>query len=375
MTELEFKQYIETIKDEPAFVELNRFIQFYAYNKNSNLSLFETIKKYLGYNHPRKDTEILFDPDYDYFYSFYEKYRRKDASIVYNEQGEIDLGKTLHLIQPRIVAKHKGDFTDYYLILSDGTIFISKTPLNYRSSYSGVTDSNCKYNAIIATKMAQQLGINTSENFLARLADGQYRVLSKFFLKPNEELIYFYGDEEDHRISIVLKKLEESLLFRKYPKDRIEEIKLYFLKQEFFAKLIGLDDQKADNTGLLSGIDLNGVRTIRITPMFDYDYSFLTAEKSEILRRQADNGETDIESLIEQYKNNPEFMKFVEKSISSFDMRRVYQSIFEEDGLFAFKDFEKNEFFSQVMDFVNNNIARAKAKIRDLQEFNRGEQL
>ena len=68
-------------------------------------------------------------------------------------------------------------------------------------------------------------------------------------------------------------------------------------------------------------------------------------------------------------------MKFVEKSISSFDMRRVYQSIFEEDGLFAFKDFEKNEFFSQVMDFVNNNIARAKAKIRDLQEFNRGEQL
>ena len=373
MTELEFKQYIESIQDEPEFISLNKFIQFSIYSKNGELSMFEAVKEYLKLNHSRRDTDIPFDPDYDHFYNFYEKYKNKDASIVYKAEGEIDLGKTPHLVQPARVAKNKGYFTDNYLILPDGTIFISKIPLNYKSSISLEREPNCRYNTIIATKMAKKLGITTSENFLARLADGQYRTLSKFFLRPNEEFVTFFKDEGNPKISTIYKKLEETLTLRKYPAERIEEIKMEFLKQEFLAKLIGLDDQKADNTGLIAGIDANGERTIRLTPMFDYDYSFLTGEKSDIVRRQADNGKTDIVSLIEQYKDNPDFMQFVKKSLTSFDIKKVYQSLYEEDRLTCFKNYESNGYLCLIMGFVDYNLKRAREKLKELKAHERGE--
>ena len=373
MTDEEFKGYIEEIKDEPDFIKLSKFIQFSVYNTKGNLSLFETIKEYLKYNHSRTDTNEYFVPDYDYFYSFYEKFKTRQNDIKYKEQGEIDLGKTMHLKQPSRAMKNKGNFTDCYMILTDGTIFISKIPLNYKSSQSLIKDKNCKYNTIIATKMAKQLGINTSENYLARQQDGQYRTLSKFFLKPNEEFVTFYEDEENPKISTIFKKLEDSLTLRKYPREKIEGIKLEFLKQEFFAKLIGLDDQKADNTGLIVGTDDENNRSIRLTPMFDYDYSFNIAEETCIMRREADNGKTNIESLIEQYKSYPEFIEFVKTSLSSFDMRRVYQSLYKDEGLEHFNNFEEKEYLCKTMDFVNSNIRRAKETIDRLQENERGE--
>ena len=168
--------------------------------------------------------------------------------------------------------------------------------------------------------------------------------------------------------------MDRTLRLRNYPNDQIEKVKFEFLKQEFLAKLIGLKDQKADNTGIIISI-VDGKRCVRIGPMFDYDFSFKAAEDSILRSRKADNGKADIASLIEQYKDYPGFLDFVKKSVNTLNMENVYKNIYRKHGLKFFENYQDNTVLAKKFtSVVNANLDMARATLYAIENERKGEE-
>ena len=371
MTEEEFNEYFNSIAETKEFHELSEFLKI---DKHQGKTFLDKFKKYLSIQHARRDTREFGVPNYDHFYNFFEAYRKKEFSVVQDEKGLVDLSKTLNMRQPVLYASNKGIFTDSYCIFSDGSIYISKIPLHYLKGKSDVSDPNCIYNPIIATGIAKELGIDTSENVLGRKENGEIRILSKNFLRPEEELITFFEYQEHQKISEVLSSLETNLTLRKYPKEQIEKIKFDYLKQEFLAKVIGLTDQKEDNTTLIISTDENGRKTVRMAPMYDYDFSFHIAEDLGFRILESDNGRTDLVSFIEQYRDYPGFLDFVKKSVNTLDMEKVYKNIYNETGLKFFENSTENPVLKDgYTKFVNSNLYMAKLILKEFEREEMGE--
>lgn len=368
MTVEEFEEYIEGNKTTNEFKELMEWIGI-DYNQN----LTNELVTYLSQSHARRDTKEFFVPDFDHFRNFFECYKKKTFEMVYTENGEIDLSKTPYIKQSYNSKSRRGKFTDRYIMLPDRTVFISKYPLFLKPKYR-VYDSSCQYNGIIATGLANQMGISSSENELAIIENHQTRMLSKFFLQPNEELLCFYENEErddnevNTKISDALKSLDLNLRLRKFSEEDISKAKLEFLKQEFLAKIIGLCDQSNENTGIIVSVDSKNNRQVKLAPMFDYDFSFFIAESFQLTRRVCDNGQTDIGSLIKQYKDYPGYMEFIKRSLSVLDLNKVYDSIYENKHLETFKQPHNNPTLNKFTEFVNKNLALAKSTVRELDE-------
>lgn len=369
MNEEDFKQYLDSIVDTKEFKELDDFLKISEYEGETWL---EKIKIYLGYHHARTDVREFFVPDYMHFLKFFESYKSKELKMVYRPNGFIDLSETPYLAQAPMHAKSMGHYTEAYYIFADGSVYISKYPLYYKSG-SKITDTACIYNAIIGNAIAKHIGIETSENFLGRTNKKQIRVLSKNFLKENEELITFFGEDDQESISKVFSRLDKELTLRKFTKEEIESKKLEFLNQELLAKLIGLKDQSPSNTGLVLRTDGNGKRYIKMAPVFDYDYSFHTAKDTNMLVRKTDDGKEDIGSLILQYRDYPGFIDFVSESIESFAMEDVYKEIYEDKGIKIFENPNESETLNNFTNFVEENVMQAKETLRMVQKDEREE--
>ena len=384
MTAEDFKEYLESIKDTTELQEIENFLKISRQKGEIN---FDKWYNYLRIQHPRTDIREYGIPDYNHFKDFFEAYRKKESRTEFDTRGLIDLSKTLYMRQPVLYASGKGEFTDSYCLFPDRSIYILKIPLHYFPNKSEIVDSACAYNPVIATGIAKELGIETSENILGVRRDGQIRILSKYFLKPNEELVNFYKPEEskefamqgeeiaevDEKISDIFKELDKSLTLRNYPKDQIEKAKLDFLKQEFLAKLIGLNDQKWDNTGLIISNE-GGKRSVHMAPMFDYDFSFQVAEDLDLRVRKADNGKGDIASFIEQYRYYPGFLDFVEKSVNTLDMGKVYNNIYKETGIKYFSNYKENSRLAlKYTNIVNKNLDIAKSLLKTYEREDMGE--
>ena len=382
LTDTEAEKYFNSIVNTDKYKEIDEFIGISRYvgiTKTEDLkrlldelSMFERFKQYLEVFHPRSDTKKSFIPDFEYFKKFFENYKNPDYYNTYTEEGYIDLNNTLFLEQPPLFAKATGWFTDRYILFADGSISILKYPLSYKSAQSEVRDKDCIYCSIVGTGIAKAIGVDTSENTIAKRKDGWLRISSKNFLRHGEELITFLGEGRNLYVSEILEQLDRVEVLRNYPMKEINQVKLDYLKQEFLAKLIGLKDQKADNTGLVTSMGKNG-RHVRIAPMFDYDYSFFIGEKVDLSVNKCDNGREDIASLIIQYKDYPGFINFVKSAVSSLDMNKVYRGIYKDTGLSIFQNPENNTTLKRFSDFVESNLDKARFALDQLFPNERGE--
>ena len=370
MTDKQAEQYLNSIVNTDKFKEIDGFVGISRLLTPD--SMFGKFKKYLGFSHPRSDTKESFIPDYEHFKNFFENYKNGNFRIKYTEDGEVDLKNTLYLEQPPRFARATGFFTDSYILFADGSIAILKYPLNYKSTRSDVSDKDCIYCPIIGTGIAKAIGVDTSENIIAKRKDGQFRILSKNFLIPGEELITFLGEGRNLEISYILEQLDRAEVLRNYPLEEINHVKLDYLKQEFLAKLIGLKDQKADNTGLVTSMSRNG-RHVRLAPMFDYDYSFFISESLNLSVNKCDDGTSSIDSLIKQYKDYPGLIDFVKSAVSSLDMGKVYRGIYNDTGLRVFENPKNNATLKKFSSFVNENLRLAKKALSELVPNERGE--
>jgi len=366
----EFKDYINYIKETNEFKKIAEFTRMT--DANQRLDMFENIKTYLGMYHPRTDCAEFGQPDCVHFMRFFEKYKNNEkANIVLDDNGFIDLKNTLHITQPRRFFGGSGCFLDKQIMLTDGTKYIVKLPLDYKG-YSDVRNRYCMYNSIIASNIAKILEVDTAEYRLGRLNNGQHRVLSKNFLKPNEEFVTFTDNEDT--VSGHLNKMKDALTLRKYSEKEIANCEFEFLKQEFIAKLIGLKDQTPDNSPLIQSIDEEGNKHIKMAPMMDFDYSFhIATHRDDMIVRKCENGKADIDSLIREHKDYPGFDEFVKSSLEKLNMEQIFRNIYEETGLAKFREYENDAEMMNFIKYVEYNVKKAKETVADVYKNERGE--
>ncbi len=364
----EVKEYIDTIKDSERFKKLDEFTRMTRIKKDKDI--YENIIYYVSTYQPQQNTNEFFQPDYAYFMKFLEQYLANEPATMHLQNGYVDLMNTLYLSQPRLFSGHAGNFLDKYMIMTDGSIYISKLPLNYRGN-SGVTNAYCLYCPLIASYIAKHLDIECADVTLAKAHNGYRRILSKNFLRDNEEIVTYTDDEA--LISEHLNKMDEALRIRRFPENDIEKAEFEFIKQEFVSKLIGLKDQKADNSPLIVSTDEDGHRHVRMSPMFDLDYSFHIAKDMNMLVRKCDNGHTDIGSLIKQYIDYPGFKEFAQKSIDILDMKEIFRHVYEDTGIKAFEEYSNDDEMKKFVEFVDGNIQMAKETFSKLLQSERGE--
>lgn len=364
----QFKEYIDKVKNHEKFKELDEFTRMTRIKGNQDI--YENIRDYIKIYHPVHDEIEYFQPDYEYFIKFVESYlNNKPSEISLGDDGYIDLSRTLFLVQPPMFSGNQGNFLDKYMIMTDGSVYISKLPLNYRGN-SGVSNKYCLYCPLIASYIAKSLGVSSADIALAHIHNGS-RILSKNFLIGNEEIVVY--TEDNQTISQQLEKITESLKLRKFDESEIEQVKIEFLKQEFVSKLIGLKDQTADNSPFIVSIDEYGNRHVKMAPMFDLDYCFHIAENIDMIVRKCDNGKEDIGSFIEQYINYPGFEEFLANSLESFDITKVFKQIYEDTGIRDIETYSGNEQMKEFVKFVNKNIEIARNSFDKLHNRERDE--
>ena len=124
----EVKAYIDKIKDSDRFKKLDEFIKMTQIKPNKDM--YENIAYYVSRFHPIRNIKEFFQPDYPYFIKFLEYYLdNQPVQMPLREDGYIDLINTLYLVQPGIFSGNKGNFLDHYMMMTDGSIYISKLPL------------------------------------------------------------------------------------------------------------------------------------------------------------------------------------------------------------------------------------------------------
>ena len=350
----QMKQYVDSIKDNEKFKEVLEFTRLTE--RKPDEDLYENIKDYLSFCHSRKDCKEWFQPDYEYFINFLEHYLQDNpAPEVPTDEGYLDLTKTPHLVKPLRFVASPGNFTDNHIMFTDGSKYVSKMPLTQKGN-SGIRSGYCKYCALIASHIAKTIGVEAAQIKLAINHNG-FKIMSKNFLRQNEELIEYADNQREESISVQLGQMEQALKLRRFSEEEIKTAKFEFLKQEFLAKIIGLRDQTSSNSPIIISVDETGIKHVRMAPMFDFDYSFHIGENAEqLVVRKSDNGRVDIGSLIEQYKDYPGFKEFVKQSIDSIDMARIFRRIYEETGIKMFEDYQNDEGLNKFVSFVNANV-------------------
>jgi len=367
----DIKKYVDSIKDTPKFKKILEFTKMDELGKGKDI--YEKFIYYLKVYHPiiNREKSLKSEPDFEHFKKFYDNFLENSTEIARNENGYVDLSEILYLKKPLFFAK-TGRSVDAYLMLTNGDIYISKKPL-YLLHNAGIDNRYSMYSPLIAANIAKCLDVNTAEISLANGEKG-YRILSKNFLKENEEIVEYGepGDEDDIYISKEMSKIERYLELRKFSKNEIEDTKFEFLKQEFVAKLITLRDQHSNNSPIIVSVDEQGKKHVKMAPMFDYDHCFHISI-SHFKVRKCDNGESTISALIEQYKDYPGFMNFAQKSVNKLDMENVFSSIFKQTGIEKFKDYKNDEEMMKFVSIVNSNLKEARDAIGKMYNDERGE--
>lgn len=367
----DFKEYIEICKNNPKFDEVVDFTKMTQIRKDKDF--YENIKYYLSLYLPKTDIKSSFEPDYDKLIKFLHLcINNKPIEIFKDEKGFIDLDKTLHVIKPPRYCEYKGNCLDSHVMLADGTKFICKKPLSYRGN-SGAYNKNCIFSAFIASNIARNVGVEAAEISLA-YKNKEQKILSKNFLKENEKFVSVLDDVEEQPISVQLSCIEQYMRDNKCSQTEIDKTKFDFIKQEFVSKLIGLKDQTSNNTPLIESINSEGEKHIKLSPMFDLDYSFHIGEGNEDLKiRKCDNGKDDIESLIFEFKDFPGFREFATNCVKNLNMEKILKNIYDETGIVYFKDYANNNDISEFIEFVNKNISLANSAINKVYKSERDE--
>ena len=139
----EVKEYITKIKDSSKFKKLDEFTKMTSLDANKDM--YENLQYYVKIYHPKHNSKKFFEPDYESFIEFLKCYMNNEqAKLFRRDDGYVDLEKTAYLVQPGLVSKNVGNFLDHYMIMTDGSVYISKLPLYYKGN-SGITDTYCLY--------------------------------------------------------------------------------------------------------------------------------------------------------------------------------------------------------------------------------------
>lgn len=238
-------------------------------------------------------------------------------------------------------------------------------------------------NNFLMPVLADVFQLEAAEYYNARFTDkkdkdfnpNQIYLLSPSFLRKNEELVHLANivGEDELQVSKMLEKIEGWLRLRKCPETDIERVKMDFIKQTIFNRYIDFSDEHNLNAGIIVNSDGTVSSKARMAPSYDTDYSAgvynqLGGRIPITFMRSADNGGTDLKSIILQYKDLPWMQQYLKEVISNLNIPEAIEQA-SKNGNLKLSDATVNKYM-RFFDRQNKELRDAyrQAYDRSLEE-------
>lgn len=237
-------------------------------------------------------------------------------------------------------------------------------------------------NNFLMPLLAKPFQIESADYYNARFSNeddkdfdsNQTYLLSPSFVRNNEELVHLANivGENELQVSAMLDKIEKWLKLRKCPQTDIERIKMDFIKQTIFNRYIDFSDEHNLNAGII--IDSDGTQGIRarMAPAYDMDYSagvYNQFGRSAItFMRRADNGGTDLKSMILQFKDLPWMKQYLKEVMESINIPEAIEQA-KQNGNLELSDLAMRK-YTRFFEGQNRELKKVYEQIygRDLED-------
>ncbi len=197
-----------------------------------------------------------------------------------------------------------------------------------------------------------------------RIKSGQEYILTPSFLKNDEELMPFghMGDDKLQDVSIIWKRVEETLISRNIPKDKIKNIRKQYALKSIFGAFVELNDNHNYNDGIIFSTDPSD-RTARLAPAFDLDnamrvYNFGVFGPRYFVKRASDGG-IEVKSMLKEFEHD----------LSEKDLMKLMQALNPESVLRLIKKADERHSLKLTTDIIHHYTKIFEDKYKEMEEF------
>ena len=232
------------------------------------------------------------------------------------------------------------DITNYatcigWIMLPDGSLALLKNSLGDVDRRLNLSDYNiARYNCLLMPELARQFGLESAQYYFAKRVKNRPKTSLKFILttdfrnkEKKEELVEgldILSDDNIFSITEIIEQMEDYLIENGARIEDIEQCKRDFLKQTLFHKFIEHTDENNGNWGIIK----DQYNHFQLAPCYDLDCA-CRIHKTTKKRRQCDNTKTDLQSFIEQYKEESWLPRYLEEVMEHFSLQEAYKKVEE----------------------------------------------
>jgi len=300
----------------------------------------------------------------------------------YIEDGMIDYNLLLPIVEKNRQPTYK--CRGKYLGL-DGNEYIVKDAEGTISGGAART-KDARYARFIPTlayALFKHLGEKSAEFIIACEKIPYYYILSKNFLKSNEEMqnlseeTFEYDNNGNVKQNEILKKIEEIIKGKNLDPEFTEKIcaklKLQYAVQETLKNLICSIDENLGNTSIVTTKNDEGeIEDINISPAYDMDLSFSVGEEnlgdSYRLCRTTKDGKFDLKSIMEEFSEIKGYKEHIQGLAKKFDgnyIDEIFNIAYISSGIDMFKKDKIKEIFGS---FLMKRAALFKQCCKDIMQ-------
>lgn len=264
------------------------------------------------------------------YYKIWDFSQIKKAYDEYCElkgNNAVDIVDRINLVNVTFFQKNNIEnsyFSEFWMVLFDlNEYLLKRIPDNRFFKKKGEADAIS--NAMILPRLIENTGIKSAKYYLVDwiVDDSIQTYIDTFFITPN---FLEKGDELFNLKDIVSSvemdfgkievNLRKELELRHFDIENINSFIEEFRKDIFLNSFIENTDVSLNNISYI----INN-KKIRIAPMYDFD--FCCGVESYVDKKIRINGSTELTSILEHYKNDKNFVKWIEEQILTLDIKSI----------------------------------------------------
>lgn len=242
----------------------------------------------------------------------------------WDEQGKI-------LLDASKCCQSMRDITNYatcigWIMLPDNTLALLKNSLGDIDRRFNLSDYNiAKYNCLVMPEISLEFILTPD----FRDAKNKEELIEGLDILSNDKIFH---------ITEMINQIESYLIENGARIEDIEQCKRDFIKQTLFHKFIEHTDENNGNWGIVR----NKYNRFKLAPCYDLDCA-CRIQKTTKKMRICDNGKTDLQSFVEQYKEENWFREYLEEVMQHISIQEVYERV-EENTKIKIPEPEKNRY-------------------------------
>ena len=360
-------------------------------DRNTNQIKLEKIKEYISENllgKIRGKSAII------KFLTTMHAYKQNNELVRISNKGNYTDGFVdYNLLLPlKDSSKISGFRTSSEVLGEDRNRYILKDAEGLKGITSGMNNAkDAKFNPTIAYAFFKYLGEDCAEFIPALEKQPYFYILSKNFLKKNQEIISLDNEnftskplhiDEEKNIthSSILDAIENHVKEKGFSKEKTieisEKLKLQYVVQETIKSLICNMDENLGNTSFISTKDKEGnIADINISPAYDLDISFALGEEMQKsignvnkINRVTKDGKNDLKSIIQEFELINGYKEKMQEIMQKFQngyIDKIFNIAYEFTKIEIFKSKELKQKYSG---FLMRRIALFKEACKEDKE-------